>query len=72
MIEKNIFQSWHTNNINHHVQKKIDHFKSLNPGYKYHLYNDEDIDSFVNEHYKGEIADCYNKLNIIVAKVDFW
>lgn len=72
MIEKNIFQSWHTNNINNHVQQKIDHFKGLNPGYKYHLYNDDDIDNFVNEHYKGEIADCYNKLNIIVAKVDFW
>lgn len=30
------------------------------------------MDSFVNENYPGEIADCYNKLNIIVAKVDFW
>ena len=30
------------------------------------------MDKFVNDNFKGEIADCYNKLNIIVAKVDFW
>ena len=30
------------------------------------------MDTFVNTHFKGEIADCYNKLNIIVAKTDFW
>ena len=72
MIEKNIFQSWYTINLHPYIQSKIDKFKNLNLDYKYYLYTDDDMDSFVNEHYKGEIADCYNKLNIIVAKVDFW
>lgn len=45
---------------------------SLNPGYDYKLFDDNDIDKFVNENFPGEIADCYNKLNIIVAKTDFW
>lgn len=54
------------------VQKKINNFKQLNPEYTYHLYDDKDMDDFVNEHFNGEIAECYNKLNIIVAKVDFW
>ena len=36
------------------------------------MYLDDDMDKFVNEHFEGEIAECYNKLNIIVAKVDFW
>ena len=72
MIEKNIFQSWHTRNLHPYVQEKIDTYKRLNPTYTYHLYTDEDMDQFVNEYYKGEIADCYNRLNIIVAKVDFW
>ena len=44
----------------------------MNPLYKYHLYDDKDMDNFVNKYYEGEIADSYNKLNIIVAKVDFW
>jgi mannosyltransferase OCH1-like enzyme len=30
------------------------------------------MDNFVNEHFKAEISECYNKLNIIVSKVDFW
>ena len=52
--------------------KKIDKFKRLNPYYNYYLYDDNEIDTFVNKYFPGKIADCYNKLNIIVAKVDFW
>jgi mannosyltransferase OCH1-like enzyme len=72
MIEKNIFQSWYTYELHPTVRHKIDTIKTMNPGYKYHLYNDEDMDKFVNTYFIGEIADCYNKLNIIVAKVDLW
>jgi len=72
MIEKNLFQSWYTNNLHPAIQKKINCYKTMNPEYTYHFYTDEDMDIFVNEHFKGEIADCYNKLNIIVTKVDFW
>lgn len=72
MIEKNIFQSWHTKKLHPLVQEKIDFIKNLNPEYSYNLYNDSDMDNFVNEHFSGQIAECYNKLNIIVAKVDFW
>jgi mannosyltransferase OCH1-like enzyme len=72
MIEKNIFQSWYTKNLHPLVEQKINTFKNLNPDYTYNLYTDNDMDIFVNENFKGEIADCYNKLNIIVAKVDFW
>ena len=72
MIEKNIFQSWYTFNLHPIIQEKIEFFKKLNPEYKYHLYNDDDMDKFVNENFNDEITECYNKLNIIVAKVDFW
>lgn len=72
MIEKNIFQSWHTKNLHPLLQKKINNFKQMNSKYTYYLYDDNDMDNFVNEHFNGEISECYNKLNIIVAKVDFW
>ena len=72
MIQKNIFQSWHTKELHPLIQEKIDVIQKLNPEYSYHLYNDNDMDIFVNEHYSGLISECYNKLNIIVAKVDFW
>lgn len=54
------------------IQKEIDEFKGINSEYNYYLYTDDDIDNFVNTYYQGEISECYNKLNIIVAKVDFW
>jgi len=72
MIEKNIFQSWFTDQLHPLVKEKVDSIKKMNPEYEYHLYKDDDINDFVNEHFPGPIADCYNKLNIIVAKVDFW
>jgi inositol phosphorylceramide mannosyltransferase catalytic subunit len=72
MIERNIFQSWYTRDIPIPVYQNIDKFRKLNPNYNYYLFTDEDMDRFVNENYKGLVADCYNRLNIIVAKVDFW
>jgi mannosyltransferase OCH1-like enzyme len=66
MIPKNIFQSWKTKYENLHpiLKARIDAIKSNNPEYKYQLYDDNDIDEFVNTYYPGEIADCYNKLYI--------
>jgi len=72
MIPKNIFQSWHTKILHPFIQKKIDNMMRLNPEYTHQIYTDSEIDSFVNDKFSGKIADCYNKLNIIVAKVDFW
>jgi mannosyltransferase OCH1-like enzyme len=72
MIDKNIFQSWYTTSLHPSVKNKIEYYRNLNPEYKYHLFTDDDMDIFVNNNFEGEIADTYNKLNIIVAKVDFW
>lgn len=72
MIEKNIFQSWYTKQLHPLLEQKINSFKELNSDYTYYLYDDNDMDDFVNQHFNGEISECYNKLNIIVAKVDFW
>jgi mannosyltransferase OCH1-like enzyme len=74
MIDKNIFQV--SINLNHEhksIQKIINKTKSLNPDYKYTLVTEESyIDKFVNDNFPGEIANSYNKLNILVAKIDFW
>ena len=72
MIPKHIYQSWHTTNLHVDIQKKIEHTLKMNPEYSHKIYTDEEIDEFVNTHFPGRIANSYNKLNIIVAKVDFW
>jgi GR25 family glycosyltransferase involved in LPS biosynthesis len=72
MIPKNIFQSWISKDLYPGVQKKVDNMRSLNPEYNYQLYIDSEIDEFVNTFYPGEVSECFNRLNIPVAKVDFW
>ena len=74
MIEKNIFQCyWNRNpSMEPLVSKMINKYKLMNPNYTHYLYDDNDMDNFVNKHFNGEIAECYNKLNITVAKSDFW
>jgi len=72
MIPKNIFQSWYTHSLPTVAQEKIDRMKAMNPGYTYTLFTDEDMDVFVHTYYPGVISQCYDRLNIIVAKVDFW
>ena len=72
MIPKVVYQSWYTREFHPIVQDKLDAMKVLNPEYQFVLYTDDEMDAFVNEQYPGEIADAYNRLNIVVAKVDFW
>jgi GR25 family glycosyltransferase involved in LPS biosynthesis len=72
MIPKNIFQSWISRDLHPEIQKKVDEMKSLNSEYTYQLYTDSEIDKFVNTFYPGEVSECFNRLNVPVAKVDFW
>lgn len=72
MIPKVVYQSWYTRSFPPPVQEKLDAMRRLNPEYEFVLYTDNEMDEFVNREFPGEIADCYNRLNIIVAKVDFW
>jgi mannosyltransferase OCH1-like enzyme len=72
MIPKNIFQSWITKELHPEIQKKVNTIKELNSEYSYQLYTDSEIDEFVNTFYPGKISECFNRLNIPVAKVDFW
>ena len=72
MIPKNIFQSWYTKSLHPTIINKINNVIKMNPGYTHKIYTDAEMDEFINVNYPGEIADSYNRLNIIVAKVDFW
>lgn len=72
MIPKVVYQTWYTRDFPPVIQEKRDTMMKMNPDYTFVLYTDEEIDTFVNENFPGEIADSYNQLNIIVAKADFW
>ena len=72
MIPKNIFQSWITKDLHPEVQKRVDRMLELNPEYTHDIYTDSEISEFVNINYPGKISECFNRLNVPVAKVDFW
>lgn len=72
MIPKNIFQSWITKDLHPTIQDKVNEMLELNPTYKHKIYTDLEISEFVNTNYPGKISECFNRLTIPVAKVDFW
>ena len=72
MIERNIFQTWYTKELDPSVQRVIDEMKDLNPTYQYFLYDDAEMDAFVDTYFPGVVADCYHRLTIMAAKVDLW
>ena len=72
MIPKNIFQSWITTDLHPVIQDKVDKMLELNPTYNHKIYTDLEISEFVNKNYPGKISECFNRLTIPVAKVDFW
>ena len=72
MIPKNIFQSWITKELHPEIQRRVDRMLELNPTYKHEIYTDSEISEFVNTNYPGKISECFNRLTVPVAKVDFW
>lgn len=71
-IPKHIYRSWFTKDVDSFTKKSIDKMMALNPEYTHEIFTDEEMDFFVNVNFSKEISSAYNKLNIIVAKVDFW
>jgi len=71
-IPKVVYQSWHTIDVHPQIQRKMYEMRTMNPDYEFHLFTDYDMTHFVTNNFDADIIDCYNRLNIIVAKVDFW
>ena len=72
-IPKKIYQTWRNKPIQIPViHEYIDKMLNMNHGYEYELFDDNDMDNFVNDNFDSEITECYNRLNIRTAKADFW
>ena len=55
-----------------HPKVKIirDKMIKLNPDYKFIIYNQEDIDSFIYKNFNKKICNIYKKINLLVPKSD--
>jgi inositol phosphorylceramide mannosyltransferase catalytic subunit len=73
-IPKIIWQTWKTKQLDPWILQRIKQMLQLNPEYQHRLLTDDEIDAYVYKEYadRPDIIECYNRLNIIVAKVDFW
>jgi mannosyltransferase OCH1-like enzyme len=54
------------------MEELIGELKDKNPGYTYSLFDDNDIQQFINENYSKDVQRAYSKLHIGAAKADFW
>lgn len=75
-IPKVIYQSWkHSEKDLHPVLRQHrENMKYINPDYVYCLFTDREMDIWVYENFAHvpDIVECYDQLNIMVARVDFW
>lgn len=71
-IPKVIYQTWKTKNLNENCIKIKDAIQALNPDYEMILYDDAEMDSFIQNNYSADIYNCFLQLNVGAAKADFW
>lgn len=72
-IPKIVYQTWRTkNDIPEYIKKQRNDMIKLNPNYKFILYDNDDMEKFVHENFDNQIIECWNRINIMTAKADFW
>jgi len=72
-IAKIIHQTYHTKNLPDSIQKNINQLKLDNPGWELRLYDDQDIDCYIQSYFPN-LLPIYKKINPIygAAKADFF
>jgi mannosyltransferase OCH1-like enzyme len=71
-IPKIIYQTWKTKNLHPNVQQIRNNIQILNPDYKIILFDDTDMDNWINENCEQYIINAYNMLYNGAAKADLW
>jgi hypothetical protein len=71
-IPKKIFQTWATKDISPEFQQIIDLWKKLNPEYEYFLYDNNDCEQFIKEHFEQRLYNAYCQIIPGAFKADLW
>ena len=51
IIPFNIFQTWHTKDLDPDMEKCVNQLKADNPEFKHHLFDDEDCRKFIKQYF---------------------
>ncbi len=62
-IPKVIYQTYPTKNVPAAIAKNIDYIRNLNPTHDYVLFDDIDVERFIETEYGSEILAYYNRIN---------
>lgn len=71
-IKRTIYQTWYTKILPEETFSGIEDMMRLNSSFTYHLYNDEEMHSFIKNSYDMEVQEAYESLRIGAAKADLW
>lgn len=72
IIPLNIFQTWHTKNLEPGMKETVNMVKTQNPEFNHQLYDDDDCRVFINQYFGKEGLETYNNLIPGAYKADFW
>lgn len=71
-IPKVIYQTWKTKQLPETCAQIQENIRQLNPSYELVMYDDPDMDNFVQSNFDEHVFRCYSKLKVGAAKADFW
>ncbi len=73
-IPKVIWQTNHTKDLRTELLRNIDFMRQTNPDWQYQLYDDQDIEQYILEHYGSSILSYYQRISPAygAAKADFF
>jgi hypothetical protein len=71
-IPVNLFQSWTTKTLPPRMAECVASLKRDNPEFAHHLYDDDDCERFIEEHFHPEVVDAFRTLIPGAFKADLW
>ena len=71
-IPNNIFQTWHTKKLPIRMLQSITKIKSLNPRFRYYLFDDNDCRKFIKNNFDIDVLNAYDILIPGAYKADLW
>ena len=72
MIPKIVWQCFKTKKLSPVLQHHIDRQKKMNPTWTFHLYDDDDIRTFIKTYYDEDMLNTFNMLTSGAGKADLW
>lgn len=72
IIPFHVYQTWSTTNLPPFMKKTIEHNQSINPEFKFHLFDNEDCLQFIKNNFSSDVLNAYIKLKPGAYKADLW